>query len=65
VRYGLNIPAAGPSGDARKRGDDWAHERGLIRAVAEAGATWRIEWVPADSPSTTRTAIERGPLRID
>jgi alkanesulfonate monooxygenase SsuD/methylene tetrahydromethanopterin reductase-like flavin-dependent oxidoreductase (luciferase family) len=50
---------------ARKRGDDWEHERGLIRAVAEAGATWWIEWVPADSPSIMRTAIERGPLRID
>jgi alkanesulfonate monooxygenase SsuD/methylene tetrahydromethanopterin reductase-like flavin-dependent oxidoreductase (luciferase family) len=50
---------------ARKREDDWEHERGLIRAVTEAGATWWIEWVPADDPRTMRAAIERGPLRID
>jgi alkanesulfonate monooxygenase SsuD/methylene tetrahydromethanopterin reductase-like flavin-dependent oxidoreductase (luciferase family) len=49
----------------RKRGDDWEHERGLIRAVSEAGATWWIEWVPPAAPEVMRTAIERGPLRVD
>jgi alkanesulfonate monooxygenase SsuD/methylene tetrahydromethanopterin reductase-like flavin-dependent oxidoreductase (luciferase family) len=49
---------------ARERSPDWERERELIRWVAEAGATWWIEWVPANDPSIMRRAIERGPLRI-
>lgn len=49
----------------RERQDDWEQERDHIRVVAEAGATWWIEWVPPSDLETTRQAIARGPLRID
>jgi alkanesulfonate monooxygenase SsuD/methylene tetrahydromethanopterin reductase-like flavin-dependent oxidoreductase (luciferase family) len=49
---------------ARERSPDWEQERALIRAVADAGATWWIEWVPANDASVMRRAIENGPLRI-
>ena len=49
---------------ARVRAADWEEERGIIRAVADAGATWWIEWVPANEPGLMRRAIEQGPLRI-
>jgi alkanesulfonate monooxygenase SsuD/methylene tetrahydromethanopterin reductase-like flavin-dependent oxidoreductase (luciferase family) len=50
---------------ARQRSPDWEQERELTRAVADAGATWWIEWVPANEPGMMRRAIEHGPLRID
>jgi alkanesulfonate monooxygenase SsuD/methylene tetrahydromethanopterin reductase-like flavin-dependent oxidoreductase (luciferase family) len=49
----------------RVRSPDWEQERDTIRAVADAGATWWIEWVPANDPLVMRRAIEHGPLRID
>ncbi|TME35674.1 MAG: LLM class flavin-dependent oxidoreductase [Chloroflexi bacterium] len=49
----------------RKRGEDWERERDTIRAVADAGATWWIEWIPPGDPDAMRMAIERGPIRID
>jgi len=49
----------------RRRGADWEKERKLIRSLAEAGATWWIEWVPPAELDVMRTCIERGPLRID
>jgi hypothetical protein len=48
----------------RQRSSDWEQDRALIRSVAEAGATWCGEWVPAADLATMRTAISRGPLRI-
>jgi len=50
---------------ARKRNDDWEHERNLIRQVADAGATWWFEWVPPAAEIEMRTAIMHGPLRIE
>jgi alkanesulfonate monooxygenase SsuD/methylene tetrahydromethanopterin reductase-like flavin-dependent oxidoreductase (luciferase family) len=49
----------------QRRSQDWEAERNHIAAVAEAGATWWIEWVPPDEPAVMRAAIERGPLRSD
>lgn len=49
----------------RQRGDDWEQERTVIRSLAEAGATWWSEWVPAADRATMRAAIARGPLRSD
>ena len=45
------------------RGEDWERERELIASLAEAGATWWLEWVPAAEPDVMRAAIARGPLR--
>lgn len=52
----------------RHRGDNWDQERWLIRSLAEAGATWWVEYMPPTLYRTVeenRAAIERGPLRID
>jgi alkanesulfonate monooxygenase SsuD/methylene tetrahydromethanopterin reductase-like flavin-dependent oxidoreductase (luciferase family) len=47
------------------RPDDWAAHRRRVAALAEAGATWWMEYVePADLP-TMRAAVARGPLRAD
>jgi alkanesulfonate monooxygenase SsuD/methylene tetrahydromethanopterin reductase-like flavin-dependent oxidoreductase (luciferase family) len=47
-----------------KRRDDWGEEGDQIRAVAEAGADWWVEWIePADRRAMTE-AVERGPLRV-
>lgn len=50
-------------GSARR--DDWGEEREWIRAVADAGATWWMEWVRPADRETMRAVVERGPLRID
>jgi alkanesulfonate monooxygenase SsuD/methylene tetrahydromethanopterin reductase-like flavin-dependent oxidoreductase (luciferase family) len=49
------------------RRQDWEEERAYIRALAEAGATWWLEYIPPDTGarSAVRACIERGPLRID
>jgi alkanesulfonate monooxygenase SsuD/methylene tetrahydromethanopterin reductase-like flavin-dependent oxidoreductase (luciferase family) len=51
----------------RHRADDWSHERAHMRAVAEAGATWWIEYLPPElgGLEQIRACIERGPLRIE
>jgi alkanesulfonate monooxygenase SsuD/methylene tetrahydromethanopterin reductase-like flavin-dependent oxidoreductase (luciferase family) len=49
----------------RERREDWGHERALIGALAEAGATWWIEWVPPADLATMRQAIAHGPLRVE
>jgi alkanesulfonate monooxygenase SsuD/methylene tetrahydromethanopterin reductase-like flavin-dependent oxidoreductase (luciferase family) len=50
-------------GNARR--DDWDEERDWISAVADAGATWWMEWVRPADRETMRAVVERGPLRID
>ncbi len=51
----------------RHRADDWGQERALIKSLAEASATWWIEYVPPQigGPDEIRAAIARGPLRIE
>jgi alkanesulfonate monooxygenase SsuD/methylene tetrahydromethanopterin reductase-like flavin-dependent oxidoreductase (luciferase family) len=48
-------------GRARNHDHEW--EQAHIRSIADAGATWWMEWVPAADFSTMRNAIARGPLR--
>jgi hypothetical protein len=48
-------------GDERR--EDWDEERSVISSLAEAGATWWLEWVPAAGFEEMRRAIVRGPLR--
>jgi alkanesulfonate monooxygenase SsuD/methylene tetrahydromethanopterin reductase-like flavin-dependent oxidoreductase (luciferase family) len=40
-------------------------ERAYIQSLAEAGATWWIEYVPPDGLDKMRASIAHGPLRID
>jgi alkanesulfonate monooxygenase SsuD/methylene tetrahydromethanopterin reductase-like flavin-dependent oxidoreductase (luciferase family) len=47
----------------RERAANWDAERRLIAELAEAGATWWIEWVRHGSREEMQPAIERGPLR--
>jgi len=51
----------------RMRDDDWDKDRALIKSLAQAGATWWVEYVPPDvgGLAEARACIERGPLRID
>ncbi len=46
------------------RWDDEGAERDYIQALAEAGATWWVEYVPPDDLAAMRASIERGPLRV-
>lgn len=47
----------------RPRATDGDQERALIASLAEAGATWWQEWVPAADFETMRQAMACGPLR--
>lgn len=51
----------------RHRGDDWEQERALIRSLAEAGATWWVEYLPPQIRGfeEMRVRVQRGPLRIE
>ena len=51
----------------RDRDADWDKERALIGSLAEAGATWSIEYMPPEigGLDEARARIERGPLRVD
>ncbi len=53
--------------EGRRRGPDWEQERAHIRSLAEAGATWWVEYLPPDigGLGEFRASIECGPLRID
>jgi alkanesulfonate monooxygenase SsuD/methylene tetrahydromethanopterin reductase-like flavin-dependent oxidoreductase (luciferase family) len=53
--------AVGGSG----RPDDWDALGDHIRAVADAGADWWIEWVPPADRATMTASVERGPVRIE
>ena len=48
-----------------ERREDWDEERSVIYALAEAGATWWLEWVAAATFEEMRRAVARGPLRVD
>jgi len=49
------------------RRPDWEEEREYIRSLAEAGATWWMEYIPPDSGDIyiVHNIIKRGPLQID
>lgn len=49
----------------RARADDWDQERAHIKSVAEAGATWWMDYVEPTTLAETRQSVARGPLRID
>lgn len=49
-------------GDERR--EDWDEERSVISSLAEAGATWWLEWVPAASFEEMCRAVVRGPLHV-
>lgn len=49
----------------RERADDWEQDRRHIRSVAEAGATWWMEFIEPATLDKTREGVMRGPLRID
>ena len=51
----------------RPRSEDWERDRALIRSLAEAGATWWIEYLPPGMGGldAMRACIEGGPLRIE
>jgi len=53
-------------GGAPRRAD-WEEEREYIRQLAQAGATWWLEYLPPETGSLDRAivCIERGPLRIE
>jgi alkanesulfonate monooxygenase SsuD/methylene tetrahydromethanopterin reductase-like flavin-dependent oxidoreductase (luciferase family) len=49
-------------GDERR--EAWEEEQqSVISSLAEAGATWWLEWVPASGFDEMRRAVVRGPLR--
>jgi alkanesulfonate monooxygenase SsuD/methylene tetrahydromethanopterin reductase-like flavin-dependent oxidoreductase (luciferase family) len=48
----------------RSRSDDWEQDRALMQALAEAGVTWWVEYVPAGELDQMRESVRRGPLRI-
>ena len=47
----------------RQRGPDVGREMALIQSLADAGATWWVEWIAPADEGTMRKCIERGPLR--
>lgn len=49
----------------RARLVDWEQDRDHIRSVAEAGATWWMEFIEPTSLEKTRQGILNGPLRIE
>jgi alkanesulfonate monooxygenase SsuD/methylene tetrahydromethanopterin reductase-like flavin-dependent oxidoreductase (luciferase family) len=51
----------------RYRDEDWDKERVLIKSMAEAGATWWVEYLPPQlgGMDVIHDAVARGPLRVD
>jgi alkanesulfonate monooxygenase SsuD/methylene tetrahydromethanopterin reductase-like flavin-dependent oxidoreductase (luciferase family) len=48
----------------RARDDDWDRDREIIAGLDRAGATWWVEYVPADvDMAGQQEAVARGPLR--
>lgn len=50
-----------------QRRSDWEEERAHIRSLAEAGATWWVEYLPpgVGDLEAARASVARGPLRVD
>lgn len=64
------LPATGGGGKpfdialgGRRRRDDVRAERAYLDEIAAAGATWWLEFVPAEEPAAMRSRVARGPLR--
>ena len=49
----------------RSRSDDWEQDRALMKALAKAGVTWWVEYIPAGDLDGMRESVQRGPLRIE
>lgn len=49
----------------RSRSADWEQDRALVKSLAEAGATWWVEYIPTSSREEMRESVKRGPLRIE
>ncbi len=49
----------------RARRANWEQDRAHIRRVAEAGATWWMEYIEPTSLENTQHAVLNGPLKID
>lgn len=49
----------------RARIEDQEADRNYVRSLAEAGATWWSEYVPAATRERMRAAVKRGPFRIE
>lgn len=47
------------------RSADWEHDRALMKALAKAGVTWWVEYVPTSSAEEMRERVKRGPLRVE
>lgn len=48
----------------RQRAANWEQDRAHIRSVAEAGATWWLEFIEPTTLDKTRQGVMRGPLGI-
>ncbi len=62
-----NRPAGAPYDicvGGRARREDWEKDREHIRSVAEAGATWWMEFIEPTSLEKTYAGVRDGPLRI-
>jgi hypothetical protein len=49
----------------RPRRKDWKRDQVLMRSLAEAGATWYVEYLPPGTYKAMHAAVARGPLRVD
>ncbi len=47
-----------------ERSADTEEKRDWMQSLAEAGATWWVEWIPPGEPDMMRREAARGPLRI-
>jgi alkanesulfonate monooxygenase SsuD/methylene tetrahydromethanopterin reductase-like flavin-dependent oxidoreductase (luciferase family) len=56
-------PAADIAIGGRRRRADQAAEREYVAGLADAGATWWLEFVPPGDPAEMRDLVARGPLR--
>ncbi len=48
-----------------ERREDWEEERSVIASLAEAGASWWLEWVPAAGFDEMSRAVGHAPLRVE
>jgi alkanesulfonate monooxygenase SsuD/methylene tetrahydromethanopterin reductase-like flavin-dependent oxidoreductase (luciferase family) len=48
----------------QERSADTDEKHAWMQALADAGATWWVEWIPPGEPGHMRAEVERGPLRL-